>query len=80
VYVLKVLTKPLDKTVEEAVGYPYDKLFSAFRKKRIGDYSITLPDGQRIRVDSNSDLEVTLRDGKVQHLKIDAIPAPPSGS
>lgn len=80
VYVLKVLTKPLDKKVESAVGYLYDKLFCAFRKKRIGDFFITLPDGQRIRVESNSDVEVTVHDGKVQRLKIDTIPTPSSGS
>jgi hypothetical protein len=79
VYVLKILTKPLDKKVEEAVGYLYDKLFSAFRKNRIGEFFITLPDGQRIRVDSNSDVEITVRDGKLHHLKIDTLPASSSG-
>jgi hypothetical protein len=79
VYVLKVLSKPLDSAIEKGVGHLFDKLHAAFGKKRIGQFWITLPDGQRINVESDAEVQVTLRDGKVKHLQVNAIPGQRTG-
>jgi len=56
--VLKLLAKPLEKKLEAAVERVFGKLFSAFRKKEIGDFSITLPDGTVLRCPPGTTIEV----------------------
>lgn len=62
--VLKLIAKPFEKKIDAAVQKIFGRLFDAFRKKRIGDFTMTLPDGTRVQCPPGAKIVVTLPDGK----------------
>ncbi len=63
-YIGTVLAKQFDDLVSRGVRHLFQKLYKAFKAKKIGDYSITLPDGSRLVVAPDSQVAITLRGGK----------------
>ncbi len=73
-YVGGIVAREIDKRVGAAVGAVFDRLLAGFRKKRIGDFWITLPDGSRIQVHPDAEVVITLRDGRMEAFRADAPP------
>lgn len=73
VYVFKHLTKPLDDWVEAGVKRLYRSLASAFQKKQISEFFLTLPNGEQITVGPDEQVTVSVAGGKVTTVKLKGI-------
>lgn len=73
-YAGKVIAKQVDKLVGHGVERIFDRLLSAFKSKKIGDFWITLPDGSHLQVSSNSEVRISIQDGKVIEYHVDSPP------
>jgi hypothetical protein len=64
----------VDKLFGNAVGRLFGRLTDQFKKKRIGDFWIKLPDGSKFAVDPNGNVALTFKDGKVVDFNLDNVP------
>jgi hypothetical protein len=73
-YVLKVLLGQVDELVAKGVAFAFDRLASAFGRKRIGDFAIKLHDGSSVTVDPDSIVTLVFKGGKVEAFNIARAP------
>ena len=73
-YVGRVIAKQIDDVAGRGVRYVFQKLYDAFKKKKIGDYWITLPDNSKVAVQPDSQVVITFKDGKVIEFYADTPP------
>lgn len=79
-YVGKIVAGQIDDLMGNAVAHIFSGLVSRFKKKKVGDFWLTLPDGSRIQVDANAQVALSLKDGRVLSFSVDSPPAASSGS
>jgi arginine utilization protein RocB len=75
IYVGKVIATQIDEMMGNAVAQIIEKFIERFRKKTIGDFWLTLPDGSRVAVNPNSDIKISLKNGKVISFNSDSPPS-----
>lgn len=74
-YVGKVIAAQVDKMLGDGVAHIFNGIIGHLRKKKVGDFWITLPDGGRIAVDPNSQVHISLKDGKAISFILDSPPS-----
>ncbi|RPJ86989.1 MAG: hypothetical protein EHM18_03395 [Acidobacteria bacterium] len=74
VYAGKVIAKQVDNLAGHAVEKILDRLISGFKRKKIGDFWISFPDGSRIQLSPNSDVSISIRGGKPIEYHVDSPP------
>ncbi len=73
-YAGKVIAAQVDKLVGHGVEKILDRLLSALKLKKIGDFWITLSDGSHLQVSPNSQVRISIRGGKVIEYHVDSPP------
>ncbi len=74
-YVGKVVAKQIDDVAGRGVRYVFQKLLDVFKKKKIADYWITLPDNSKVAVQRDAQVVITFKDGKVIEFNVETPPS-----